>query len=198
VSHGSMRRLSGTSTRRGRSSHPPAPAKTSPHTKLNTLVSRGTDIGTFSPLAQVFNPFLHDDNREAQVFGSPPTTQGVSYGPASRRRFTSILSSQPRPAPETFSNGQSNHRSNRILSANETTSSPQYAIPPRSRSSDPSHSMRSPVSAQEMKDMDDDTSEMPEQATLMSRLDDIENRQMKIESLLVAISNSINGNQGHG
>lgn len=198
LSHAAMRRLSGASSRRGRPSHAPLPSKTSPHTKLNTLINRVNDVNAFSPLAQVFNPILghHDDgDRDAHIYGSPPATQGISYGPASRRRLTSILSSHPRPAPETFSNGQSSNRPNRIVSGQETT--PQHGIPPRSRSQDP-HLTRSPVSAQEVKDLEDDIGENPEQATMISRLDDIERRQAKIESLLIEISNSMKGDQRHG
>ncbi|KAF9482552.1 hypothetical protein BDN70DRAFT_874905 [Pholiota conissans] len=201
-SHSSMRRLSGASSRRGRTGHPQPPSKTSPHTRLNTLIGRVNDVNTFSPLAQVYNPLLahdlaHDDhNRDPLIHGSPSAAQAISYGPASRRRLTSILSTQQRPSLDTF--GQSSHRPSRIVSGQETSSPPQYGIPPRSRSQDPPHSARNPISAQEVKDMEDDTGENPEQITVMSRLDNIERQQAKIESLLLEISKNVNRSHAYG
>lgn len=97
----SKRRFSGVSI--SPPAPPPQPQSSSPpraipRLRLNSVVNRGVDATAFSPLAQVFQPLVVDEdpfkataNNAANASGSL-FPLGISYGPASRRRLTSIQS----------------------------------------------------------------------------------------------------------
>ncbi|KAF8966304.1 hypothetical protein BDZ97DRAFT_1808888 [Flammula alnicola] len=179
LSGASMRRLSGSSMRRGGPFPHSSPPKAIPRARLDSMMNRGNEGQTFSPLAQVFNPLLVDDDGMRESY---PVVQGVSYGPATRRRLTSMQSSQKRATSETFANILHN--------AQAKKSSIEHGIL-RTQSPEPTTQHPGPATAQEIRDMEDTTGENAEQSAFSSRLDDIERRQGRIESLLVEISNSI-------
>lgn len=78
-----------------------------PRARLSSAVSRGVDaVHTFtSPLAQVFQPLVVHDNAPDTVSSTngPTGPIAVSYGPASRRRLSSMQSMQLRH-PESLIN----------------------------------------------------------------------------------------------
>ncbi|KAF8906298.1 hypothetical protein CPB84DRAFT_1726501 [Gymnopilus junonius] len=178
-----QRRLSGASSRKGRPSVPSSPPK-AVRPRLTSILNRGEN---FSPLAQVFSPVV-EENREA---GMPGTSlaHGVVYGPATRRRLTSMQSVQ-RPAPPDAFNGHS-HSNVKFFPNITDKSSPEQGLPiPRSRSQDPYHA-QPPSTATEVKEVEDDTGETVEQSEIMKRLQEIERRQERIEGLLGQIASSI-------
>lgn len=80
------------------SQQPSAPiAAPAPRGRLNSLVGRGSDaLQSFtSPLAQIFHPLVVDEEPEelpSEGESSSPSggTHGISYGPVTRRRLTSM------------------------------------------------------------------------------------------------------------
>lgn len=67
-----------------------------PRARLNSIVTRGIDPtqAVASPLAQVFQPLVWDDDRDGETDGLSQEGGGgalVSYGPASRRRLSSMM-----------------------------------------------------------------------------------------------------------
>lgn len=68
-----------------------------PRARLNSIATRGVDLAQaiVSPLAQVFQPLVVDDDRDGDADALSQDGGGgggalVSYGPASRRRLTSM------------------------------------------------------------------------------------------------------------
>ena len=189
-SRGSARRLSGASSRRGRPG-PTPPQNVVQRARLNTGVSQGVDHATFSPLAQVYNPLLLDHEHNVP---DTAAAHGISYGPATRRRLTSIMATKPRPMPNVFGSEAQSNRPNQPQSFSDKNVFPRRGILSASPGQEPIGDP-SPVRATEAEGVEDDTGESAAQATLhqavTTRLDDIERRQVRIESLLMKISSSI-------
>ncbi|KDR80736.1 hypothetical protein GALMADRAFT_241168 [Galerina marginata CBS 339.88] len=183
-----QRRLSGASSRRGRLFPPSSPPKGIPRPRLNSIMNRGEN---FSPLAQIFSTVLHEDTQspEPVIPGTSMGQQGISYGPATRRRLTSMQSSHRQAATEAL------HVNTNPWKKFPNTSD-KYSSPTlehgnlRSRSQD-RHQPEHPSTASEVKDAEEGTGEDPEQAEVMSRLQSIEERQERIEALLSQIAKSV-------
>ncbi|KAG2128545.1 hypothetical protein DEU56DRAFT_818870 [Suillus clintonianus] len=74
--------------------------------RVNSQISRAEMTQSISPLAQVFQPLIMDDEDDASKKGVPQSTPAplISYGPASRRRLASMRSvrrpaDSPNPIP---------------------------------------------------------------------------------------------------
>jgi len=156
--------------------------------KFNTTMS----AQSYSPLAQVYNPVVIDDNMEDSSNPGHSAQPVISYGPATRRRFTPI---QRRPV------GLSDQAHSTQLRRFPTipTMNMKKVSPPahgilRSRSQDRYLKMQPSTAPQsEVSDMSD--GEHPQRPEFMQRLDDIEKRQERIESLLIHISQTISSNK---
>lgn len=200
-----QRRLSVNSTRRGRIPRHSSPGRmprqtTSPQrmprhsspskpipqarARLNSTMNHDN----FSPLAQVFNPLLVEDDHNMDQ--GPSMVPGISYGPVTRRRLTSFVASNRNVAPEILSHSHSNHSKKFPTLSDKSSPSEQGIL--RSASQD---LLRPPhiSTATEIKDAEEDTGETQEQSIIISRLEEIEKRQQRIESLLAHISENING-----
>jgi hypothetical protein len=162
-----QRRLSGASMR-GRASSPPKTPARARHPTMN----RGSESQTLSPLAQVFNPLVVEDD----LMREPCVSPGVSYGPATRRRLLSIQPSQRRPQPEPLSTQFQSNQLKRF---------------PKSSDSQDRHAIDHAMTAAEIKDMEDNMNGDLQQSAIMKRLDDMEKRQERIESLLQDLSHNI-------
>ena len=152
---------------------------------------------SISPLAQVYNPVVVDDNNMMEDFSNTgnSTLPVISYGPATRRRFTST---QRRPL-ELHDQADSTQfrRFPTIPVSNYGVSPPEHGIL-RSRSQDRNSKMQPSSSLQpktsnislQSKASHNSNGELQESA-FMQRLDAIERSQAKIESLLNRISQNI-------
>ncbi|KAF4610858.1 hypothetical protein D9613_007044 [Agrocybe pediades] len=177
------RRLSGASSRGGRPNVQTSPPKNIARARLNSIMTRAE---AYSPLAQVFNPLLLEDDhaREANN-ASSSTTTGVSYGPASRRRLTSIHTGQHRRVTH---DGLMQSMQKKFPVMNDKSSPPDRAFL-RSRSHERYTSPSS--TAGEIKDAEDNSGEDPNSAMIINRLEEMERRQVRIEELLTQISQNL-------
>uniref|UniRef100_A0A8H7XT63 Ion transport domain-containing protein n=1 Tax=Psilocybe cubensis TaxID=181762 RepID=A0A8H7XT63_PSICU len=202
VSIRSQRRLSGHSTRRGRVVRQSSPGRmprysTSPQRmprhsspskpipQARARLNSAMNHENFSPLAQVFNPLLVEDDHITDQ--GPAMSSGISYGPATRRRLTSFVASNKNLAPDI---------------SMPSISNPSKKFGDKSSPSEQgilisgSHDLLQPPqhisTATEIKDAaEEDTGESREESAIISRLEEIERRQQRIESLLTRISHSI-------
>lgn len=153
---------------------------------------------SYSPLAQVYNPVVVDDNNMMEDLANAgnSTLPVVSYGPATRRRFTSTQRRPVEPPDQADST-----QFKRFPTTNYKVSPPEQGIL-RSRSQDrnskmqPSTALQSKTSyiSLQSKASHISNGELQE-STFMQRLDAIERSQAKIESLLTQISRNINSNK---
>ena len=177
-----QRRLSGASMRRGRALSPP---KSTTRARLDSTINRGSESHTFSPLAQVFNPLVV----EGDVTREPYVSPGISYGPATRRRPLSIQPSQRRPQPDPLSTPVQSIQLKRFHKTSDKDSPPGHGFM-RSPGQD-EHAVDHAMTAAEIKDMEDNTNGDLQQSAIMKRLDTMEKRQERIESLLQDLSHNI-------
>ncbi|KIM44732.1 hypothetical protein M413DRAFT_442685 [Hebeloma cylindrosporum] len=171
-----QRRFSGVSMRTGRASSPPKP---NARARLNSAMNRVTEGQILSPLAQVFNPLVVEDDVTREPYISP----GVSYGPATRRRPLSIRPSQRRPQPDQLS---AQSPSNQLRRSPGTGDKDSLRSPSQDR-----HTVDHPMTAASVKDIENNTTGDLQQSAIMKRLDDLEKRQERIESLLQGLSHNI-------
>ena len=149
---------------------------------------------SYSPLAQVYNPVVVDVDDNTTEDPSNPgnsTLPIISYGPATRRRFTST---QRRPVelPDQAVSTQLK-RFPSIPTTNYKVSPPEHGIL-RSRSQD--RNLRKQRSTALQSTMSDISNGELQESAFMQRLDAIERSQAKIESLLTQISQNINSKKG--
>lgn len=177
------RRLSGASSRRGRTNPPASPPKLITRTRLNSVMTRPE---IYSPLAQVFNPLVVEDDQNRETpNASSSLASGVSYGPATRRRMTSIHTGQQRRVTHDGLYAQM-HRKVPVMSDKH---SPPDQGPLRSRSHE---RWTSPsTTAKEIKDSEENTGEDPSNSAILHRLEDMEQRQARIEELLTQIAHNM-------
>lgn len=195
------RRLSGGSSRRGRPNlniaSPVSPPKLS-RPRLDSMVTRGFDGQTYSPLAQIYNPFLVDDDilEEPGQTGSNynPTSahSAVSYNPVARRRLAPIQSNvQKRPAMSLNSAIPSQPQGVPLrkfpTTGDKLAASPEPIAMQRSRSTERGTQLaQSFTNYSESEDHHE-----PDHTLLLKRMDDMEQRQQRIELLLLDISQSL-------
>ncbi|KAF9466080.1 receptor-activated Ca2+-permeable cation channel [Collybia nuda] len=169
---------------------PPSPSNAM-RMRLNSMVPRAID-SLQSPLAQVFQPLVVTDTiPEESSQGSPTQTSlGVSYGPASRRRLSSIQSSAKKGEEPLASQAQSNAMRNFPL-----LPKPSLGSVPLSKSPEGLSGGGSPTSmATEGRTPEIVIHEHPTDTSEWGmRMDQIERRQGRIEDLLVQIAQDIKG-----
>lgn len=163
----------------GRRDLSPAP----PQQRINSMLNRGAEVTqTFtSPLAQIFQPLIVDDDIPEEAEPSPThlgIPNGVSYGPASRRRH-SIM--QRNPAADSATNQQ--HRFPSIGSHHGGQEAQLSASP------DAYPSEREPETAEEIQEEESSAGGMVQWA---KRLQSLEEGQKRIEDLLVQLSKDKN------
>ena len=152
---------------------------------------------SFSPLAQVFNPVVFDDNNMMEDLSNTgsSTLPVISYGPATRRRFT-FTQKRPMEPPDQADSTQFR----RFPSSNYKLSPPERGVL-RSRSQDRNPKMQPSKGLQpktsnislQSKTSHNSNGELQESA-LVQRLEAIERSQAKIESLLAQISQNMSSN----
>jgi hypothetical protein len=150
---------------------------------MNSMLNRGAEVAqTFtSPLAQIFQPLIVDEEIPEDAGPSPShlgIPNGVSYGPASRRR----QSTMQRTAPADSATNQyhrfpsmSNHHGSQEgqLSASPDAFSPQ----------------QEPETAEEVQEEESSAGGMVQWA---KRLQSLEEGQKRIEDLLIQLSKDRN------
>jgi len=166
-----QRRLSGDSLRR---EHQFARM---PRIRLSSGVNHPPEFQPASPLAQVFNPIVMDDPRL-----DPKTrSQNISFGLATRRRTTSMLPTMQTPEQAT--------REQLDWIQPQTFPSRDHASPSNSPMLDDD------VNKSRLKETiikaDDELENGGLDVTIIHRLDGIEQRQQRIEDILLQLSQSI-------
>ena len=149
---------------------------------------------SYSPLAQVYNPVVVDVDDNTTEDPSNPgnsTLPIISYGPATRRRFTSTQRRPVEPPDQAVSTQLKRFPS--IPTTNYKVSPPEHGIL-RSRSQD--RNLRKQRSTALQSTMSDISNGEFQESAFMQRLDAIERSQAKIESLLTQISQNINSKKG--
>ena len=147
---------------------------------------------SLSPLAQVYNPVVVDDNNTMEDFSNTGNSLPViSYGPATRRRYTSTR----RPVePSDQADSTQFRRFPTIPTTNYKVSPPEHGVL-RSRSQDrnskvqPSNALQPKTSNVSLQSHI--TNGELQESAFAQRLEAIERSQAKIESLLTQISQSI-------
>lgn len=148
-----------------------------PRGRLASILSRGLDTAQqfASPLAQVFQPLIVDDDIPEEPNGeSPSSPPGVSYGPASRRRLMSMQSLGQRRPQDLVQNSNPANAVKRVPSSGNGQGNVDQ----------PSDSGNPPATAGEVKEMEENRPDLPEWT---ERLDAIEKQQGKIEGLLMQL-----------
>ncbi|KAH7926026.1 hypothetical protein BV22DRAFT_1009996 [Leucogyrophana mollusca] len=147
------------------------------HRRVNTQVPRADISHGTSPLAQVFQPIIVDDDirEEAEPLLAAPF---VSYGPASRRRLTSIQSTHRRPTDlHPVANGGRRLPVPEIETRqNSLTDGPLSASPDQ---------QQEPQTAEEA---EENFSENGGMMMWTSKLEKIEERQKRIEDMLLQLT----------
>jgi hypothetical protein len=144
----------------------------------------------FSPLAQVFQPLVVDEEDEDTLAALTPaaTTTALSYGPASRRRINSMVPSRRAPDP-LLAQAQMNNAMKKFpmgTSLSPPDPSKEGGIPIRSgRTGARGRSYDRPSTVEEIREQEGD--DIGKAAKLERRLDGIEKRQERIEVLLSRI-----------
>lgn len=162
--------------------HPSGPSSVpGPRHRLTSIMTRGVEVAqsAASPLAQIFQPLIFDDDIPDD-HQHIQDTHGVSYGPATRRRLSSMQWRNHPPdtgpgAPSTALRRFPTHGSNESRSK---------ALPSQTLSESPDSRTQPQETAEEIED------EGPH-PPLEKRLDSIEKRQRRIEDLLVQLSDRI-------
>lgn len=164
-----------------------SPLKIITRGRLNSVLNRPTDGFVASPLAQVFNPLPVGDDASDSKTGP----QGISFGPATRRRMTSI---QPH---------QSSLLDHGKIHSNQMKAFPTISdnnTPHQEKTRDASHKSKElsvKATRVETDEFQDDADDIGMQMTMMKRLDEIEQRQERIEDLLFRISQCIGVTEDH-
>ncbi|KAJ2918690.1 hypothetical protein MD484_g1789, partial [Candolleomyces efflorescens] len=163
-----------------------------PRLRVNAGVTRPMEPQSFSPLAQVFQPLVVEEEDEDTLAALTPaaTTTALSYGPASRRRINSIVPSRRAPDP-LLAQAQMNNAMKKFPMGAGTGLSPpdpskEGGIPIRSgRTGARGRSYDRPSTVEEIREQESD--DIGKSARLERRLDEIEKRQERIEVLLSSI-----------
>lgn len=149
---------------------------------------------SYSPLAQVYNPVIVDvDDNMMEDLSNPgnSTLQVISYGPATRRRFTPT---QRRPHVEPPDQAVSSQ-----LKRFPTISTTNYKVSPPERGILRSRSGDRTLKRQRSSALQSNASEFSngehQDSAFMQRLDVIERSQAKIESLLAQVLQNISSNR---
>ncbi|KAF9266958.1 hypothetical protein L218DRAFT_921774 [Marasmius fiardii PR-910] len=194
----------------------PSPQLVRSRTRVNSVLNKaGAELsqGFTSPLAQIYQPLLIDDapvtaettiSRSLPLNNSPDNEPSplISYGPASRRRLSSSIhrrttsdtlrgnvgvrrsQSQRRPSPPAIRGAHS-------PSAEQTANKSEVGRPLMSESplpmSPPQEGSSLPTVGQVLEEVDTDSA----QTRLHERLEVIERRQRRIESLLEKIATDL-------
>lgn len=154
---------------------------------------------SFSPLAQMYNPVVVDDNNMMEDHSNTgnSTLPVISYGPATRRRFTST---QRRPMEIPDQADSSQFKRFPTIPASSYNSPPERGFL-RSRSQDRNSKMQSSTALRPKTSnisLQSKTSHMSngelQESAFMQRLDAIERSQAKIESLLIHITQNMSSN----
>jgi hypothetical protein len=204
----SPRRPSNTSQKRPNVSHSPPRREqhhhvppSSPHgarARLNSMLSRGAEAAhaITSPLAQVFQPLVVDDDPVTSdpspgPLAAAPATSGVSYGPATRRRLSSMKRT---PTNDAFG-GQISPLKKSSTTGNGPRSGPPGNLP---LSDSPKSGLPAPDDAEPRQSPFPQTAGETEESEINSggiiawtrRLESMEERQKRIESLLMQLVSS--------
>jgi hypothetical protein len=167
-------------------SHQP-PFPSSPRARLHSAVARGLEVAHSytSPLAQIFTPLVVSEEPSEGPPEAGTSTTGISYGPASRRRLTfSHRHPAADPVGATAPSGGSPRR--------RTTSGPRLTS-----MQDAPTSPLGPAGRQDLDtegktvsevEQEEDTGGVP--PGLSSRLASMEERQVRIEELLLKLVES--------
>lgn len=158
-----------------------------PRARLSSAVSRGIDTAQnfASPLAQVFKPLVvHDNSPESISPAAGPTGPIViSYGPASRRRVSSMQSLQRRHPESLINQAQAN-----VLKRLPPMSSP---VEQSALSESPDHIREESPLTERKSLMDTMVTDDAGGADWKRRMDRMEKRQERIEDLLVQLTKDI-------
>lgn len=172
---------------------PSSPPRAIPRLRLNSVVNRGVDATAFSPLAQVFQPLVVDEDPFRTTTNSAATNAsgslfptGISYGPASRRRLTSI---------------QSMHRGAHepLQTQLQLNTGKKFPLIGRGSPKDREGPFKRDVSLERMPETVMEVKEQegasgtnsPGQMQWLERLTQIEQRQVRIEDLLSQIAKNV-------
>ncbi|KAF8239383.1 receptor-activated Ca2+-permeable cation channel [Tricholoma matsutake] len=165
----------------------PSNMSPTPRARLSSAVSRGIDTAQnfASPLAQVFKPLVvHDNSPETISPAAGPTGPIViSYGPASRRRVSSMQSLQRRHPESLINQAQAN-----VLKRLPPMSSP---VEQSALSESPDHIREESPLTERKSLMDTMVTDDAGGADWKRRMDRMEKRQERIEDLLVQLTKDI-------
>ena len=151
-----------------------------PRHRLTSLVTRGVEVvqGAASPLAQIFQPLVFDDDLHDDSHSHE--TNVVSYGPASRRRLSSM---QWRNQPSSEASGLQSTALRRFPTQGSHDSRYRATSAPEPVSESPDSRTQPAETAEQIEEEGPTTMEI--------RLREIEGRQRRIEDLLVQRSERI-------
>ena len=166
-----QRRPSGDSHRRDPQSY-----KIIPRIRLSSGVNRSTEFQPASPLAQVFNPIVMDEDPRLH---SKTRSQSISFGPATRRRTTSMLPLQM-PTSERGAQQSNQNPQNFLWPGNPS---------PRYDDDNSSPSKETIIKAE------DELENGGLDVTIMQRLHRMEQHQHRIEDILLQLSQGISGSR---
>ncbi|KAF8630162.1 hypothetical protein AX15_003108 [Amanita polypyramis BW_CC] len=144
-----------------------------PHLRVNSL-RQPDNLQPASPLAQLYQPLVFDSDIVEESEGDYGTLAPsvVSYGPTSRRRLTSMVPIQRRNAPDQAISSKP------FPSAEEDKLSPNMPLS---------------QSPQEIDSLGNGQAEPKSKVDMNKQLEDIENRQRRMENILNMIVQKLDG-----
>ncbi|KDQ61736.1 hypothetical protein JAAARDRAFT_520251 [Jaapia argillacea MUCL 33604] len=153
--------------------------------RVNSLLQRGADVAhsVASPLAQIFQPLVVDEDvPEEPASQTPPASPLVSFGPASRRRLSSMRRGSTLP---NIGNISPKRVGFPTVGASRLG---QDFLQPLSESPDQNGQSRGPETAEEVEDHDG-SSRAP--IHWEQRFDQLEERHRRMEDMLAQLLRSI-------
>lgn len=153
-------------TRRMSDPKPPSPAKSIPRHRLTSF---GRAVEGPSPLAQIYQPLVVQDAQESAALGP----SGVSFGPAHRRRLSSMQSTHriTHPDPLGIQEQSTSLRRFPVMSTTPLSDAPLSESPD-----------------QHLGSKDEITGDAGNAKQLIARLDTMEQRQERIEDMLIQLT----------
>ncbi|KAF6761717.1 receptor-activated Ca2+-permeable cation channel [Ephemerocybe angulata] len=192
-------------------SRSPGPQRALPRLRTNALMPpRPSDSVSFSPLTQVYQPviFTEDvDDGSGTSLLPPATSTALSYGAASRRRINSMVPGRRGGPDPLLAQAQMNNAMKKFPGGLSPPSPPERGgggngavdiVTPRGRSGERNNFSSSLGQVQELEGSEEMGTPTPEPSLVEKRLDDIERRQERIESLLSQLVDGISRGEKSG
>ncbi|TFK53419.1 hypothetical protein OE88DRAFT_1655542 [Heliocybe sulcata] len=167
--------------------------------RINSLVNKGAEAahGFTSPLAQIFQPLVVDEepaHEPEQLFNPPGPAHLVSFGPATRRRLTSITQGHRRSTTEPHIYSQQSPVSPKKFPGGLSETRGSLFSQPLSESpgqGEGEEEHEPTETASQIEENEGPSGQGHESGDWLKRLDQMDERQRRIEEMLVQLTQTL-------